>query len=367
MRHTQRPIILLLSLSLAICAAERRTKNVILFIGDAAGLGVLNAAAIYGGKPQGLFIQQMPHLGLMDTSTASQWVTDSAAAATAMATGQRTHNGVISQSETAVRGEKDGEPLKTLLEYAEQYGLSTGVVTNDAPSGATAAVWYSHSNDRRKKGEIFAQMLKPRFGDGVDVVIGSGRKAVLESTRALGIDIEAGLRAKGYAVCGSLQEAPAGANRVVVLLDDEDYDLGAAVQRAIDILSRNPKGFFLMAESDLHTKLPARGLKRTLALDGIIRETAARMKNDTLIMFAADHSFDTRLRGGKRGEPLLPAASGNGDRAAPAEPNLRVGDGHTGEEVLVAAQGPGSERVRGFFPNTRLFRIMLAAYGWKAQ
>lgn len=365
MYHTQRSIILLLSLSLAICAAQRRAKNVIFFVGDAGGIGVLNAAAILGGKPQGLFIQQMPNLGLMDTSTASQWVTDSAAAATAMAAGRKTHNGVISQSETAVRGQKDGELLKTVLEYAEERGLSTGVITNDEPSGATAAVWYSHSNDRRKKGEIFAQLLKPRFGDGVDVVIGSGRKSVLESTRVLGIDIEVGLRAKGYAVCGSLQEAPADARRVVVLLDSADYDLGAAVARAIDILSRNPKGFFLMVESDLHTKQLAKGLKRTLALDGIIRETAARMKNDTLIMFTADHSFDTRLVGGKRGAPLVPPSAA-GDGAA-ANPSVRVGDGHTGEEVLVAAQGPGAERVRGFFPNTRLFAIMLAAYGWKVQ
>jgi alkaline phosphatase len=366
MCHTQRSIILLLSLSLAICAAERRAKNVILFVGDAGGIGVLNAAAILGEKPQGLFIQQMPNLGLMDTSSASSWVTDSAAAATAMATGRKTHNGVISQSETAVRGKKDGQPLKTLLEYAEERGLSTGVVTNDEPSGATAAVWYSHSNDRKKKGEILAQLLKPRFGDGVDVVIGSGRKSVLESTRVLGIDIEAGLREKGYAVCGSLLEAPADANRLVVLLEDEDYDLGAAVQRAIDILSRNPKGFFLMVESDLHTKLLARGLKRTLTLDGIIRQTAARMKDDTLILFAADHSFDTRLRAGQKGKPLLAPSSATDDGPA-AEPNIRVGDGHTGEEVLVAASGPGSERVRGYFRNTRLFPIMLAAYGWKAQ
>ncbi len=357
----------ILLLSIPAWAAERRAKNVVFFVGDAAGIGILNAAAIHGGKPQQLFIQKMPNLGLMDTSSASSWVTDSAAAATAMATGRKTHNGVISQSDTAVRGKKDGEPLKTALEYAEERGLATGVITNDQATGATAAAWYSHSNDRKNKGEIFAQILKPRFGDGVDVVIGAGRKDILAATKALGVEMEAGLREKGYQLCDSLEKIPPDAKRVVALLDSEEFDLGAAVQRALDILSKSPKGFFLMVESDLHTNKLGRGLDRTLVLDGIIEQTAGRLKKGTLVMFAADHSFDTRLRGGVRGKPLLPPPAATGDGAAPAKPSIRVDDGHTGEEVLVAAQGPGAGRVRGYFPNTRLFEIILAAYGWKVQ
>jgi len=286
-----------------------------------------------------------------------------AAAATAFATGRKTRNGVISQSEAAVRGIKDGEPLKTLLEYAEERGLSTGLVTNDQPNGATPAAWYAHSNDRKKKGAIMAQLLTPRFGDGPDVVIGAGREAVLEDTRALGIDIEAGLRAKGYFVSDSLDLVPSDARRVVVLLKGPDFDLEAAVDRAISILSRNSAGFFLMVESDLHTDVLGEGLARTLIFDAIIRKTAGRMKNDTLVVFAADHSFDTRLTGGKRGESLL-AQPVAGDGGEEAKPIVRVGDGHTGEEVLVAAQGPGAERVRGFFPNTHLFEILVSAYGW---
>ena len=100
-------------------AAQPRAKNVILFHADAGGLPTVNAASIYGyGKAQALYIQSMPHIGLSDTSSASNWVSDSAAGMTAIVTGQKTHNGVVSQAPDAVRGVKDGKPLKTILEYA---------------------------------------------------------------------------------------------------------------------------------------------------------------------------------------------------------------------------------------------------------
>src|SRR5512136_1127056 len=98
--------IAIITLSAPLCVAERRAKNVILFIGDAAGMPVISLAAAYKGQPQSLFIQRMPNIGLSDTSTASLWVTDSAAGMTAIVTGHKTQNGVISQSDSAVRGQK---------------------------------------------------------------------------------------------------------------------------------------------------------------------------------------------------------------------------------------------------------------------
>jgi len=98
-------------------------------------------------------------------------------------------------------------------------------------------------------------------------------------------------------------------------------------------------------------------------LDTAIRETAETAGRDTLILFTADHSFDLRVRGGKRGEPILPEAGA--DVPAKPRPALRMDNGHTGEQVLVAAQGPGAERVRGFLVNEDLFHIMMAAYGWE--
>src|SRR5690242_6487476 len=100
-----------------------RARNVILFIGDAGGIPTLNAASIRGYEaPQRLFVQRMPHMGLSDTSSSASWVTDSAAGMTAIVTGRKTTNGTLSQSPS-------GDLFKTILEYAEEHGLSTGVVS----------------------------------------------------------------------------------------------------------------------------------------------------------------------------------------------------------------------------------------------
>jgi alkaline phosphatase len=337
--------------------AAAKAKNVILFLADGASMATVSAASIHGyGEPLSLYVQKMPHTGLSETSAATQWVSDSAAGMTAIVTGQKTDNGVISQSADAIRGKKDGEPLKTILEYAEEKGLATGVVSNSSMADATPAACYAHSNDRAKQGEIFLQVIEPRFGDGIDVVIGYGRDGIMKDTAALGADLPARLREEGYAYFETLESLSAlksSDQRVVALVNDEDFDLGAVVEQAIRILSRNRKGFFLMVESNTHGGDPKRNLERLVAFDKIIRRTAEAHRKDTLILFTADHSHDQRLRQGRRGEDILP--------------HMRVdGGAHTGEEVLAAAEGPGSERVKGIFPNTHLFEVMMKAFRWKA-
>lgn len=220
-------------------------------------------------------------------------------------------------------------------------------------------------NDRRKVLDIFLQLLKPRFGDGIDVVIGSGLTDVLQTAEKGGLVARDALRSAGLELYGSLDAIPPGARRAAVLFDG-DFDLDAATQRAIDVLSRNPKGLFLMVESDLHTEKLLLGLERAVQMDRTIRRTAERMNADTLILFTADHSYDLRIHHGRKGAALLPATSGPdlGDEQESIRlPNIRRDDDHTGEEVLVSAQGPGAERVRGFLSNTDLFHIMMAAYG----
>ena len=366
------------------CGEADRARNVILFLGDAGGIPTLHAASIHGHRDgHALFIQQMPHLALSDTSAVDRWVTDSAAGMTAIVTGSKTKNGVISQSADAVRGKVDGAPLKSILEYAEERGLSTGVITNTSIADATPAAVYAHANDRRKFGEIFAQVATPRFGDGPDLLIGGGRTTVLNATRALVGDVETALKARGYALLESPAALTTDATRAIALTDDPEFDLAPVVQRAITILSRNRAGYFLMVEWDMHTTRLPRGLNHVLALDAVIRQTASQVSDDTLIIFTADHSFDLRVRGGMKDEPLLPpsaddpgdsTATEDEDSAKPkpvpapsvstAKPNVRVDNGHTGEQVLVAAQGPGAARVRGFIDNTDVFGIIMAAYGW---
>ena len=358
----KRTVTLLLFVCALLPAAERRAKNVILFLGDAGGLATLNAASAYGhGEPQKLFIQSMPHIALSDTTPEGNWVSDSAAGMTAIVTGQKTRNGVISQGPDVVRGVKDGTPLKTILEYAEERGLSTGVLSNMNMTDATPAACYAHANDRKKSGEIFSDLLKPRFGDGVDVMIGNGRDSIFKAVTALGINPESAIKERGYELSYSPEEIPVKANRLIALFNGGDFDLSRAVNQAIEVLSRNRKGYFLMVEWDMHTPNIKRGLDRVIAMDNVIRETAGRVKSDTLILFTADHSFDLRIRSGKKGDTLVFEGVEKPDAKGP----FRVDNSHTGEEVIAAAQGPGAERVRGFLHNTDLFHVMMAAYGWK--
>ena len=118
----RRALLTLLFVPVAL-SAQPRARNVILFLADAGGTSTIAAASLHGyGAPRRLFVQRMPHIALSETSSASSLVTDSAAGMTAIVTGERTNNGVIGQSRTAVRKKVDGEPLKTILDTRRSAG-----------------------------------------------------------------------------------------------------------------------------------------------------------------------------------------------------------------------------------------------------
>ena len=150
-----------------------------------------------------------------------------------------------------------------------------------------------------------------------------------------------------------------------------DCQAEAAARLAIKILSKNPKGFFLMIEKDTHTDNPKKGLENMVAFDKLIREILTLVDpKETLLLFTADHSFDFRLVGAGPDDPMLKgldeweAQSADVRKQGLRIPSMRMNNSHTGEEVLVAATGPGSEQVHGYMPNTKLFEIMLNAWGW---
>lgn len=367
---TRRPLAGVAALLLAGTAGSavaQEARNVIIFLGDAGGLPTLNAGGILANdKPQSLFIHSMPYVGLSDTSSLNEWVTDSGAGMTAIMTGRKTNNAMVS----AVPAPNGGAalPVKTLLEYAEQRGLSTGVMTNMKIWDATPAATFAHVGARKDKDAIFRQMLKPRFGDGVDILIGKGRADAVASFTAGGSTPEQAFSAAGYRF-GDDPAIVREAGRAAVLRDS-DFAPIPAVEATIAQLARNPKGYFLMVEWDMHTDDPKKGLRHVTEMDDMIRRVSQIAGKDTLILFTADHSFGLRMGGGERGVPLL--AQYDAEAAKTGVTNatnqvISVQDGHTGEEVIVAAAGPGADKVHGFFPNTHVFDIMLSAFGWKRE
>jgi alkaline phosphatase len=363
--------LLLLATEAGAQTKPAKAKNIILFLADAGGIPTLNAASWYAyGAPQKLHVQSWPHVGLSDTSPSVGFVTDSANGMTAIVTGVKTRNGVISQGPEAVRGTSDGQPLKTILEYAEDHGLLTGVVTDQAITDATPAACYAHSNDRNKWADIFSQAFEPRFGDGVDVLIGAGRKEIETQLTAKGGSIAA-LAEKGRRpVLASVEEATIARKRPIVV--GNSVDVRAAALRALSELQTSRKGYFLMVEWDSHTPDPKAGLDHVVALDRLVKEIESKVDlKDTLLIFTADHSFALRTRGEGSAGAILDGydewkASGVKARTVQLK-SLVVDDAHTGEEVAAMALGAGSERVSGFFPNTRLFHVMMDAWGFKSD
>jgi alkaline phosphatase len=347
----------------------RKARNIVLFLADAAGVSALNAASLLGyGEPLKLRIQQWPHLGLSETSPVDSFVSDSANGMSSIVTGVKTRNGVISQSADAIRGKRDGSPTKTLLEYAEERGLLTGVVSTQSIADATPAATYAHSNDRRKWAEIFVQAFSPRYGDGVDVLFGAGRRSIGEQLEAANTSFDKLSRDHRRPIYSSLADVSSANPRPVVVGDS--VDAHEATLKALDILEDSPNGYLLVVEWDAHTDDPRDGLRNLVDFDRLIAEVEKRVDlSDTLLLFTADHSFGLQVDGGQRGGDLLEGydawKAAKEDQGIVRLKNVLVNDSHTAEEVPTLAIGAGAEGVRGYFPNTHLFNVMMDAWGWE--
>lgn len=348
--------------------APGKARNVILFLADAGGVSTLHGASLLGyGEPTKLHVQQWPNLGLSETSPVDEFVSDSANGMSSIVTGVKTRNGVISQGPDVVRGKADGTATKTIVEYAEEHGLRTGVVTTQSIADATPAATYAHANDRKKGAEIFAQAFAPRYGDGVDVLFGAGRREIGEQLAARGSGFDALAKANKRPIYPTLDAVPSGARRPVVVGDS--MDARAATLKALDLLQSSPTGYLLVVEWDAHTDDPRAGLQNVVDFDKLIAEVEKRVDlKDTLLIFTADHSFGLQVDGGRRGQDVLAGYDAWKATKSDADQirlqNVFVNRTHTGEEVAALAIGPGAERVRGYFPNTHLFDVILKAWGW---
>lgn len=139
-------------------------KNVILLVGDGLGFGPIQFARNVLAGPGGrLSFERLPYVGLVTTYSANQWVTDSAAAATAMATGYKTNNGMVSVK-------PDGTPVKTVLEAAQGAGKAVGLISTNTVYDATPAAFGAHWGKRSGSDAIAAQLVDRK----IDVILGGG-------------------------------------------------------------------------------------------------------------------------------------------------------------------------------------------------
>ena len=328
--------------------------NVVLMIGDGMGVAHLTSARIAAGD---LEMERLTTGGLVATWSADGLVTDSAASATAYATGERTLNGSVSVSPSGV-------PLKTVLEHAEERGMATGLVTTCSLTHATPAAFVAHVAGREDDCEIARQIaesdVEVLFGGGLSFFLPAG---VQGGARPDGADLLSALRKRmPVALTPGDFRRIGRADRAAALLAPEhppaayerDPALPELTEKALEILSRDDDGFFLMVEGSQidwaaheneHDWLVEEALDFDRAV-GIVMDFA-EMDGRTLVVVTADHETG--------GYCLL---GGSLARHEVTEPRF-TGDEHTASMTPLLAYGPGSTAFGGLTDNAAVGRLLI--------
>ena len=331
---------------------NKPARKVILMIGD--GMGIAQAYAAWTVNHGFLNMFSCPFTGLCLTSSAGDYITDSAAGATAFATGEKTKNGYLSM-DTA------GHPLTTIVEIAEQRRLATGLVATSALTHATPAAFVSHQMGRNDYENIAADFLKT----DVDVLIGGGADHFRK--RKDGKDLTAELARKGYALAFSIEEADkvtagklaafTAAEHTPKFSEGRGNMLPRAVEIALRLLSQDKNGFFLMVEGSQidwgnHANDADYVINETMDFDRAVGVALdfARKDGNTLLVILADHES-----GG------LTITGGN-VKNAEVKTHFSTHD-HTPVPVPVYAYGPGAEKFTGVYENTEVFRKIKSFLG----
>ncbi|MEI2401108.1 alkaline phosphatase, partial [Paenibacillus phytohabitans] len=235
------------------------------------------------------------------TYSSNSEVTDSAAAGTAMATGVKTNNGMISTA-------PDGKELKTILEAAEEKGKSSGLVATSTITHATPAVFASHVASRSNEADIAPQLLE----NGVDVLLGGGKQYFPDS-----LINEAEENGYQYVTNQDELENAKKADKLIGLfaedgmapeLDRDETDqpsLAEMTESALDVLKKDKDGFFLMVEGSQidwagHDNDAAWAMKDSEAFELAVEKAVEFAKKDgnTLVVVAGDHDTGGMSVGG---------------------------------------------------------------------
>jgi alkaline phosphatase len=445
-------------------------KNVIFFLGDGLGMTTMTAARIYSvGEDGELTIDTLPETAFVKTFSNDAQVTDSAPSMSAYMTGVKMNNEVLSMSSDTVAidplidangnklvnncGSNNGTPVSTLVELAKAKGWSAGVVTTTRVTHATPAATYSHICHRDLENDIAAAAVPGGAGyngalgsTGLDVLLGGGKQFFVPTKdggkRSDGRDLVAEMKAKNYAYASNSSELNAidgtRTDRLFGLFTpshmsyDLDRDpakepsLAEMTTKAMEVLSKNSKGYFLMVEGGridhaLHETSAKKALQDTVAFDDAIKAALAKAKisdpelKNTLIVVTADHDHTLVLNGyakrtGKTaagspgvlgvvknyvsgamekdldGAPYSIIGFGNGENRTQGsrasmvglddsvtgantfhqEAAIRVSPGsetHGGTDVFLGAIGKGADSFSGTIDNTKVFGLVKTAAG----
>ncbi|WP_369259545.1 alkaline phosphatase [Geodermatophilus amargosae] len=389
-------------------------RSVIFVNGDGMGAAHREAARLeQEGFDGQLAMDRLPIAGLQTTDARDpeDTVTDSASSASAWATGQKTYNGAISV-------DVDGNPLPTIGQQAEEAGLAGGIVTTAQVTDASPAAFFANSADRAAQDDIARQYLevsRPEviLGGGEDWWLPAGDEGTYppragdeedpEVSRSTQGDLVAQAQGLGYEYVSTAEEfAAADSDLLLGLFANEEMfqqrpegqgdefdpvvSLADMTTRALDVLSQDEDGFFLLVEEEAvdemsHNNNGARMLESMRSLDDAVEVARAYVAEhpDTLLIVTGDHEcggltiedVDAEDESGPGGT-LDPSIAG-GTESGEDGPFVVAGTGgaydfaldwtttsHTGVPTVVTAEGPGSEDLTGYYPNTHLHDVVSA-------
>ncbi len=323
-----------------------KPKNIILLIGDGMGLSEVSASLFYNKTTTNF--ERFSTIGLIKTSSSNELITDSAAGATAFSTGIKTYNGAIGV-------DKDSIAVETILEQLVKKGYATGLVATSSIVHATPASFYAHSKSRRLYEDIATFLPSAN----IDFLAGGGTKFF--NSREDGKDLFSEFKKNGYKVhTKELPKSISKKKQVILLREDEmpkmldgrgDF-LPNATKLALEALSKNETGFFLMIEGSQidwggHDNDADYLISELLDFDKTIGAVLdfSKKNGETLVIVTADH---------ETGGFTLSADSGDYNKIKPKFST----SGHSATMVPVFAEGPGASLFGGIYENTEIYHKM---------
>ncbi len=329
-----------------------KAVNVIYMIGDGMALPQVYAAMLASGED--MTFQQFPYIGVVDTHSASNDITDSAAGGTALASDHKTNNAMLGVNPDTI-------PVKTVFEALAEQGKKTGIVVTSYVTHATPAAFYAKVPHRKQYEDIAVQMAENPY---INLIIGGGMKHFAQRKDSL--DLIARMENElGWKVYDNLAEVDVTNQKYAVIADtnhmpkaaDRGDFLPRAVKTALKTLDNAENGFFLMVEGS-QIDFACHGNDSTWMMDEMldfdyavnVALDYAKEKGNTLVVVTADH---------ETGGLTLPDPRGKYTNVVF---DYSTGS-HTCLPVLVYAYGPGAERFTGWMQNNELKAKIMNACG----